>query len=76
MGFFFFFWVCLLSIIGFREFIGDALNGLKEELGHASTKFNYAYKKKTKREREREREENWKFVWIMNLWWNKETSDN
>ena len=45
--------MCLLSIIGFREFIGDALNGLKEELGHASTNFNYAYKKKTKRERER-----------------------
>ena len=50
---FFFFWVCLLSIIGFREFFGDALNGLKEELGHASTNFNYAYKKKTERERER-----------------------
>ena len=54
MGFFFFL-VCLLSIIGFREFFGDALNGLKEELGHASTNFNYTYKKKTERERERER---------------------
>lgn len=48
------------------------VNGLKEELGHASTNFNYTYKKIIRRERE----ENWNSVWIMNLWWNKETSDN
>ena len=41
------------------------VNGLKEELGHASTNFNYTYKKKTERERERERKiENLFGLWI------------